>query len=318
MITATAPVDFQHIVGHDHAKRVLEVAAAGGHPILLSGPPGGGKSLLARALVSILPPLNTNEAREVTDMYDASGYLVSADAPCRPLVAPHYTTPLAGLIGGGGQRIGLLALAHHGVLVLDDLPAFGSKLAVVAEALEQRQVVRHDAHGIHVLPAAFLLVATQRPCLCGWWLSGDPACTCTPTQLTRYQQRVPNALRDRIAIHCEVPALSYEQLASGRVSEPSAVVRERVTAARQQQAERFAQRPNLNTNGQLGSDEVRLFCLLNDSARSVIQAATRQLNLTARAYHQTLTVARTIADLAGNGQIGAAHVAESLQYRRRW
>jgi magnesium chelatase family protein len=188
---------------------------------------------------------------------------------------------------------------------------------VIADVLDQRQVVRHDAHGMHIAPANFLLVATQRPCPCGWWLSGDPVCTCTPAQTARFQQRMPAALRDQIAIHCEVPALSYERLTASRLSEPSAAVCERVTAARQHQAERFAQVPGIVVNAQMRAAEVRQFCLLNDSARSVIQAAMRQLHLTARAYYQTLTVARTIADLAGHAQIGAAHVAEALQYKLR-
>lgn len=313
------PIDFQDVRGQEHIKRALEVAAAGAHNIAMTGSPGSGKTMMARALLSILPPLTLDEAIEVTKIYSVAGQLPN-DTPLirqRPFCAPHHTTSLAGLVGGGSRvKPGMISLSHRGVLFLDELPEFGPKLEVLRQPLEDRVVTLSRASGSVSYPASFMLVAAQNPCPCGWYGDPDRACTCSPALVTRYQKRISGPLMDRIDIHVEAPRVNYEKLSSDRLGEPSAAIRERVIAARQRQSERF-RGTRLLSNADMGAAEIREYCTLDGAGQSLMKAAVRQLNLSARAYHRVLRMARTIADLTGVEQIAPAHLAEAIQYRPR-
>jgi len=312
--------DFSNVKGQEHAKRALEVAAAGGHNVLMAGPPGAGKTLLARAVPSIMPPLSPDEALEVTKVYSVAG-LLPPETPLirtRPFRAPHHTISHAGLVGGGRwPRPGEISLSHRGVLFLDEMPEFGQHiLEVLRQPLEDGVVTISRAQGTVSFPAKMVLIGAMNPCPCGYYGDSLRSCTCSQQAVSRYQGRISGPLLDRIDIYLDVPRVDYEKLADVRTGEPSAAIRARVQAARERQRVRFRGK-KLHANAEMGPAEVRDFCRTDDSAQGLLRMAMQQLRLSARAYHRVLKLARTIADLAGSETIGAAHVAEAVQYRPR-
>lgn len=315
MLPAT---DFREIKGQETAKRAVEIAASGGHNLLMIGSPGSGKTLLARAMQSILPDPTIEEALEVTRIYSVSDMLPS-DMPMiqsRPFRAPHHTISHAGLIGGGKiPRPGEVTLANRGVLFLDELPEFDSRsLEVLRQPMEDKVVTISRAAGSLTFPARFQLIAAMNPCKCGW--HGDPSkpCTCAPAQVMQYQKRISGPLLDRIDLHLSMTRVAYEKLADAQMGESSETIRARVQAARQRQATRFAGLP-IYCNADMGVAEVRQYCLVDDAGRSLMKAAMTRFQLSARSFHRVLKTARTIADMAGSDSIQVPHLAEALQYR---
>ena len=313
-------IDFAYIKGQEHVKRALEIAAAGGHNVIMMGPPGSGKTLLARSLCSILPPMTNDEAIEVTKIYSISGLLPPSTPMIRqrPFRSPHYTTSNVGLVGGGHfPKPGEISLSHRGVLFLDELPEFGhTLLEVLRQPLEDRVVSISRAQGSVTFPANFMLVGAMNPCPCGYF--GDPfkQCTCAPGVVSRYQKRISGPFLDRVDIFVEVPRIDYEKLADDRLGEKSEKVQARVTASRKRQQERF-KGTKLNSNADMTAADVREYCKVEDSAQSLLKAAMKQLNLSARAFHRILKLARTIADHEDADIIKAPHLAEAIQYRPR-
>jgi magnesium chelatase family protein len=314
-------VDLAHIKGQEHARRALEVAAAGSHNILLGGPPGTGKTLLARSLPAILPRMTLDEALEVTRIYSVAGRLHEHGSLVRrrPFRAPHHTISPAGLVGGGAgwAKPGELSLAHRGVLFLDEMPELSQTvLEVMRQPLEDGVVSIGRSRGTVVFPARFMLVGAMNPCPCGYFGDTTRACTCHQQAVDRYQKRLSGPLLDRIDLHIEVPRVEYEKLAADTVAESSAMVRARVEAARSRQWERFTG-GQVASNAEMGIRELKLYCGLDAAGEALLKAAVQRLGLSARAYHRVLKVARTVADLAGAERIGPAHLAEAIQYQRR-
>ncbi|MCF7848054.1 MAG: YifB family Mg chelatase-like AAA ATPase [Kiritimatiellales bacterium] len=311
--------DYEDVKGQEYAKRALEVAVSGGHNLLMIGPPGTGKSMLAKRLPSILPPMSLDEALETTKIHSIAGSLKSHQALVarRPFHAPHHTISDAGLLGGGTHPMpGAVSLAHNGVLFLDELPEFQrSVLEVMRQPLEDGQVTIARAAASVTYPCRFMLVAAMNPCPCGYQTDPKRECRCSPTQIARYRSKISGPLLDRIDIHVEVPAIQYEQLTKLEKGEPSSAVRERVVRARKIQQKRYADQPGIHCNANMRSKSLRKICELEPDAEQILKTAMSDLNFSARAYDRILKVSRTIADLDESETIKAHHISEAIQYR---
>ena len=305
--------DFADVKGQTAVKRALEIAAAGGHNVLMIGAPGSGKTMLARRMPTILPPLSVEEALETTKIHSVAGKLGAE----RGFRAPHHMTSQVALIGGGqSPQPGEVSLAHNGVLFLDELPEFGrSVLEVLRQPLEDKKIVVSRARYSVEYPANFTLVAAMNPCPCGYYNHPTKECTCPPGAVHRYMGRISGPLLDRIDLQVEVTPVAIGEISQVRPSEPSAAIRERVIRAREVQAERFREVPGVHTNAMMNARMLREFCPLDQVARELLERAMVRLDLSARAYDRIVKVARTIADLEGTADIGAAHLAEAINYR---
>jgi magnesium chelatase family protein len=313
-------VDFADVRGQLHVKRAIEVAVAGNHNALFIGPPGSGKSMIAKRIPTIIPPMTLEEAIESTKIHSICGLLLDpahSFVATRPFRAPHHTISDVGLIGGGANPTpGEISVAHNGVLFLDELPEFRrTTLEVLRQPLEDGRVTISRAAGSMLFPADFMLVAAMNPCKCGYF--GDPKreCRCSPLDVQRYRERISGPLLDRIDIHVEVPAVQYREISSSVPGESSAAILERVENAREIQRARFAQKGKTRTNARMSPQLIKRFCPLDEAGEGMMKMAMTELNFSARAYDRILKVARTIADLAGAGQIAAEHIGEAIQYR---